>query len=207
MTETLRQGGAVGLSRAAVDALDTMLAGRSEGTGVVLVCGFPASGKSTVTRYLADQLGAVVFDKDGLAPGLEESVMAELTGDPYDRDSAVYRRVVGPHIYQALVLNALRVGRQCPVILDAPFLEYVRTAAGLGVRLSDHISAQAAAPVPVTTVWVAARPEVIRARMTSRGEPRDQPKLDDWPAYLGSVLESGVLADARDVVDVLVAND
>ncbi|GAB4587844.1 AAA family ATPase [Nocardia sp. IFM 10818] len=91
--------------------------------GVVVVCGFPAAGKSSASRLLATETSALVLDKDAFAPALEESVMAELTGNPHDRDSAIYRRVLGPHIYDTLVRNALRVGEHHTVIVDAPFID------------------------------------------------------------------------------------
>ncbi|MFE6925969.1 hypothetical protein ACFVAV_33500 [Nocardia sp. NPDC057663] len=68
-------------------------------TGVTVVCGFPAAGKTTATRLLAELVDPVVLDKDAFAPRLEESVMAELTGNPHDRDSDLYRRVVSPHLF------------------------------------------------------------------------------------------------------------
>lgn len=91
-------------------------------SGVTIVCGFPAAGKTTATRFLAGLLDPVVLDKDTFAPQLEESVMSELNGNPFDRDSDLYRRVVVPHIYSALLDHALRVGARCPVLVDAPFL-------------------------------------------------------------------------------------
>ncbi|WP_327116939.1 hypothetical protein OHB12_06120 [Nocardia sp. NBC_01730] len=48
--------------------------------GAMVLCGFPASGKSSAARWLAARMGAVVLDKDKLAPVLEESVMTRLTG-------------------------------------------------------------------------------------------------------------------------------
>lgn len=63
-----------------------------------VICGFPASGKSTAAKYLAAVIDAVIIDKDSFAPDLEESVMTELTGNPHDKDSATYMRVVNPHI-------------------------------------------------------------------------------------------------------------
>ncbi|MEU6584003.1 hypothetical protein [Nocardia sp. NPDC046763] len=111
--------------------------------GVVDVSGFPAVGKSSVSRWLASQFGALVFDKDSFAPALEQAVMSELTGNPHDRDSAIYRRVVGPHVYDALGKNALLVGQHHLVVIDAPFIGYVRTADREGMSLAAYIEVQA----------------------------------------------------------------
>jgi predicted kinase len=98
-------------------------------SGMLVIWGFPASGKSTAARYLASRRKATLLDKDSFAPALENAVMHELTGNPHDRDSAMYRRVVGPNIYDALTRTALRVAHHGPVVVDGPFLEYIRVAA------------------------------------------------------------------------------
>ncbi|MGW4245152.1 AAA family ATPase [Nocardia sp. NPDC004722] len=175
--------------------------------GVVVVCGFPASGKTTATRFLADLLGAIVFDKDRFAPKLEESVMTELTGNPHDRDSPTYRRVVGPYIYDALVANALMVGRHHVVVLDAPFLEYVGSAFQAGLTLSDYLRAKSDHVIDVRTVWMSVDPKVIRDRMIVRGAERDLPKLADWSAYRSEILDSGLRAEAERVVDSFIVNE
>ncbi|MEV0110487.1 AAA family ATPase [Nocardia sp. NPDC050799] len=76
---------------------------------MLVICGFPASGKSSTARFLAARTGAVVLDKDRLAPMLEESIMGRLTGDPFDRDSDTYREVVAPRIYDSLIRTGLTV--------------------------------------------------------------------------------------------------
>ncbi|WP_406281221.1 ATP-binding protein [Nocardia sp. NBC_00881] len=72
-------------------------------SGALVICGFPASGKSSAAQFLASRTGGVVLDKDQLAPVLEESVMRRLTGDPFDRDSDIYRELVAPGIYDSLI--------------------------------------------------------------------------------------------------------
>lgn len=180
---------------------------RSTEAGVTIVCGFPASGKSTAARYLAEHTNAVLIDKDTFAPGLEESVMAELTGNAHDRDSEVYMRVVNPHVYTAFVNEALSVGHRVPVIVDAPFIGHIRAAAKQGRSLSDYIRSVATTPAPsVQTVWISADPNQIRERMARRGAPRDVGKLTNWEAYRSDVLESGLDAAAKTVVDHVVRN-
>lgn len=175
--------------------------------GVTVICGFPASGKSTVAQYLSKLTEAILLDKDAFAPDLEEAIMAELTGDPYDRDSASYATVVGPNIYKALVSCSLNVGARLPVIVDAPFIGHVRSAALDSQSLADLIRAKVAAPTPpIRTIWVSSHSESIRQRMVRRGAERDRPKLADWEAYRSEVLESGVDECAAAVVDYLLEN-
>ncbi|WP_433629082.1 AAA family ATPase [Nocardia sp. CA-120079] len=185
--------------------LDRIAASAKE--GVTFICGFPASGKSTAARYLAQRTDAIILDKDTFAPDLEESVMAELSGNPHDRDSDVYMRVVNPHIYTALVTEALSVGQRTPVVVDAPFIGHVRAAARQKLSLAEYFKSIApVSPPPVRTVWISADPDLIRERMARRGAPRDACKLADWYTYRAEVLDSGIEASAEAVVDYVVRN-
>ncbi|MFX0578758.1 AAA family ATPase [Nocardia nepalensis] len=183
-------------------------AARLDGHDAVALCGFPASGKSTAAAYLASLVGATVLDKDTLAPGLEQALMRELTGDPHDRDSETYRRLIAPHIYDALLRIALTVAAEHPVVLDAPFLEVIRQAAHASLPLSVQMLARSGincAP-SLFTVWLECPAEQIRSRMIAPGAERDIPKLADWPAYQADVLTSGVRELAHSVVDVVIGN-
>ncbi|WP_327118895.1 ATP-binding protein [Nocardia sp. NBC_01730] len=180
----------------------------AELTGALVLCGFPASGKSTAATYVAGLVGATVLDKDGLAPGLEQAVMRELTGDPYDRDSDTYKAVVGPHIYDSLIRTGMIVAARHPVVLDAPFLEAIRQAAPQRMPLAEHLRTRSGltTAVPLTTVWLNTPTPQIRTRMISRGAERDDPKLADWAAYESGVLDSGIRELAHAVVDIVIDN-
>jgi predicted kinase len=178
------------------------------GKGVTIVSGFPASGKSTAARYLADLVDAVIVDKDAFAPNLEEAVMAELTGDRHDRDSDVYVRVVSPHIYSSFIEQALLVGHRIPIIVDAPFLEHICDSARQRISLADYIRATATVSVPqIRTIWISADPNQIRERMTRRNAARDAGKLSDWNTYRSNVLDSNAKDLAHTVTDYVVIND
>ncbi|MFB7718075.1 AAA family ATPase [Nocardia sp. NPDC056100] len=179
-----------------------------DGHGVLAVCGFPGSGKSTAAWFVAAAAGASVLDKDSFAPNLEKAVMAQLTGDPYDRDSDSYKTVVAPHIYEGLVRTGFTVAMKHPVVLDAPFLAAITQAANAGMSLSEYLRtlASASAPLPVTTIWVDSSAAEIHSRMTARGEERDAPKLADWEVYQTAVLDSGLREIAHSVVDLVIEN-
>ncbi|MFE3447063.1 AAA family ATPase [Nocardia sp. NPDC059180] len=175
-------------------------------SGVTIVCGFPAAGKTTATRLLAELVDPVVLDKDTFAPRLEESVMAELNGNPHDRDSDLYRRVVSPHLYAALVQQAVTIARRCPVVVDAPFLGYITAAGEQERRLSDYIRTIAGDDAVIRTVWVETDTTQIRERMALRGAERDRPKLADWQTYRANVLDSGLAHTGPRVTDYRVTN-
>ncbi|WP_280402109.1 hypothetical protein [Nocardia carnea] len=134
--------------------------------------------------------------------------MRRLTGDPFDRDSDIYRELVAPGIYDSLIRTGLTVAAQHPVVLDAPFLSTVRAAGAaglpLGVFMRQH--AEAEADLPVVTVWIDSATEQVRQRMIARGSARDAPKLADWTGYRSGVLDSGVRELARTVCDLVINN-
>jgi predicted kinase len=176
--------------------------------GVTIVCGFPACGKSTAARYLAKLVDAVIVDKDAFAPDLEEAVMAELTGNPYDRDSDVYTRVVNPHIYSSFIQQALLVGHHIPVIVDAPFIGYIYDSARQRISLADYIRATAIVSAPqIQTIWISADSNQIHERMTRRNNARDAGKLSDWDTYRSKILDSNAKDLAHTVTDYVVIND
>ncbi|MFC8529856.1 AAA family ATPase [Nocardia sp. NPDC057227] len=175
-------------------------------SGAVVICGFPASGKSTAARFLRSRTGAPILDKDRFAPVLEESLMARLTGDPFDRDSETYRALVSPGIYDGLIRTALTVAAAAPVIVDAPFLSVIRAAHAAGRSLAEHLRAVGGTPdsVPVRTLWLDTPPHRIRERMVARGAERDAPKLADWTAYHDGVLAAGNRERAHAVCDLVL---
>ncbi|MFI2474438.1 AAA family ATPase [Nocardia xishanensis] len=174
--------------------------------GLVLLCGFPASGKSTAAAYLSELCGAVVLDKDRFVPLLEETVLEALTGDRADRDSETYRTLISPGLYEGLIRTGLTVAAAAPVVLDAPFLSTIRSAHAAGRTLSDYVRGypEAAPSIPIVTVWLDAPADGIKARMIARGADRDASKLAEWADYRSSVLESGTREKAYTACDVVI---
>ena len=77
--------GSVSLER----ELTAVLGGRL--SGFLVLCGPPASGKSTLARCLVE-LDWVHIDKDRDGDRLSPLIMSALGRDPHDRDSTDYRR-------------------------------------------------------------------------------------------------------------------
>lgn len=174
--------------------------------GLVLLCGFPASGKSTAAAYVHELTGAVVLDKDRFVPRLEEAVIEALTGDRHDRDSDTYRALIAPGLYEGLIRTGLTVAAAAPVVLDAPFLSVIRAAHAAGRTLGEHVRTypESAPSSPIVTVWLDTPAERIRARMVARGADRDASKLGRWEAYQSSVLESGTREKAYAACDFVI---
>ncbi|MFB8281036.1 AAA family ATPase [Nocardia colli] len=175
---------------------------------VVVICGFPGSGKTTAATYLATCCGAVVLDKDRFAPRLERDVLRALGSDPFDRDGELYRTVLSPGIYDALIRVGLSIGSRYPTVLDAPFLSVIRDAAESGSVLAPYLRRRAQMPdsLMVHTVWIDVPAAELAERMILRGAERDVSKLGDWAAYRSAVLDGGLREIAHGVVDVVIGN-
>ncbi|WP_433661101.1 AAA family ATPase [Nocardia sp. CA-128927] len=176
--------------------------------GVLVMCGFPGSGKSTAAAWVAAQAGAYVLDKDDFASRLERDVMGALVGDPSDRNSELYWSVMVPGIYEGLIRTGLGIAVHHPIVLDGPFLSVIRQAADAGLSLGQHIRAVAQAPdsLVVHSVWLDSSAVQIKQRMITRGAERDRGKLADWETYRQNVLDSGTREIAHTVVDVVISN-
>ncbi|MDQ1718276.1 MAG: hypothetical protein QOE89_2229 [Pseudonocardiales bacterium] len=145
----------------------------------LVVCGPPASGKSTLARALASRLGAALFDQDVLTGPLT-SVVAQLLGSD-DLDSPALAHATRAARYETLAAGAednLQIGRA--VVLVAPYSTERRDPVAwkrLAERLSD-------AGGLATLVWLRVTGEELLARMAERAADRDRDKLEDAGAYL-----------------------
>ncbi len=145
----------------------------------VIVCGPPASGKSTVGRALAARLGAALLDQDVLTSPLTAVVSTLLRDD--DLDSPVLAGATRSARYETIIAAAednLRTGR--PVVMVAPFSVERRDLA-TWMRLTGRLGDAGAT---ATLVWLRIPDEELLGRMRARAAPRDRGKLVDGAAYL-----------------------
>ncbi len=147
-----------------------------------LVCGPPASGKSTYARVLGARLGAMVVDSDTATERLVRAGLAAMGISPDDRDSAAYKAAFRELVYATLFDLAEANLGHLPVVIAGPF---TRECADLGwpARLAERFK------TTVTIYFVHAPADVRRARLVTRGEPRDAAKLAAWDAYLATCRE------------------
>lgn len=148
-----------------------------------IVTGPAAAGKSVHARKLAAELGACLIDSDPATERLVRAGLALAGLDPDDRDSPSYKQAFRDAVYESLFDAAVANLPHVAVVLAGPFTREGgepdwpdRLARRLGVRPVLHF------------VWCP--PEVRRARLITRGEPRDRPKLKNWPAYAATCRES-----------------
>jgi predicted kinase len=148
----------------------------------LVICGPPASGKSTLARALASRLDAALFDQDVLTGPLT-AVVAGLLGTD-DLDSPALANATRAARYETLAAGAednLRTGR--PVVLVAPFSAERRDPAAWA-RLAERLGHAGGEP---TMVWLRLTGEDLLARMTLRGAPRDRVKVADPTGYLARI--------------------
>ncbi|MFF2846853.1 AAA family ATPase [Streptomyces sp. NPDC058001] len=154
----------------------------ADGLPVVVVCGPPASGKSTVGEVAARALGAVLLDQD-VVTGPLTAVVAELLGTD-DLDSPALGGATRAARYETLHAAAehnLRVGR--PVVLVAPYTTERRDPLAWD-RLAARLREAGGAPL---MVWLRLRPEELLTRLRDRSAARDREKLAEGDSYLSRV--------------------
>ncbi|EJL87042.1 AAA family ATPase [Pantoea sp. GM01] len=118
---------------------------------VVLVNGIPASGKSTLTRALAEQFGLPVLTLDSL----KEPFMASFA--PVDRQR---NRQLGCAAYQAIWKVVAQAPARCTYVIDAWF--------GFQPREVLQQGLQHAGVTRVLELWLAISPDDAVARYQSR---------------------------------------
>jgi predicted kinase len=148
-----------------------------------LVCGPPASGKTTHARKLAEELGACLLDSDMATERLVRAGLSLAGHDPDDRDSPAYKQAYRDAVYETLFDLARANLSHVPVVIAGPFTRECGTS-DWPERLRESFGVEA----EVHFVWC--EPEERRRRIEARGEARDIPKLKDWDNYLATCHET-----------------
>ena len=137
-----------------------------------IVCGQPASGKTTFAKDLALKTGSALFDSDTTTDLIIQAAHFAAGLDPHDRDSEIYKQTYREPVYETLFALAEENLLHTDVIVAGPFtselkdkdswLEYLEQRFSNVVIKLHHIEV----------------PESLRLeRMRSRGAKRDEAKL------------------------------
>lgn len=145
----------------------------------LVICGPPASGKSTLAREIASRLRAALLDQDVLTGPLT-AVVAQLIGfeDLDVRDLATATRAARYETLAAGATDNLQAGSA--VVLVAPYSIERRDVAAWNLLTGRLASAGGATAM----VWLRVTGELVLARMATRAAGRDLAKLDDPATYL-----------------------
>ena len=147
---------------------------------LILVTSPPASGKTYVSKKLAERLDHVVYlDKDTLIP-LSKKVF-EVVGEPYDRSSDFFQKHIRDAEYEAIVAIALEALDYADMVLiTAPFSKEVRNREYIE-SLQETLKEKNAC---LSVIWVKTDIDIVKQRMQERNSDRDKWKLRHWNAYV-----------------------
>jgi len=148
---------------------------------LILVTSPPASGKTYVSKKLAEALHHVVYlDKDTLIP-LSKQIFV-VAGQEYNRSSEFFRKNIRDYEYETIVDLALEALNYDDIVLiNAPFTKEIRDLGyinKLKARLTDSKAS-------LVIIWVETSMDVTKKRMIARNSDRDRWKLAHWDEYIG----------------------
>lgn len=153
-----------------------------------IVCGSPGAGKSTYAKALASARHAALLDIDTVTERLVRLALRAAGQDPDDRDSETFKRTFREPIYESL----FDIARE-----NTPFQEAVVVGPFTREQRDPDWPAKLAQVLggPVEVHYVSCPPDVRRARLAERGDPRDRAKLRDWDRYVEYYEESPPACD------------
>lgn len=174
------------------------------GPNLVLIGGYPGTGKSSMGRSLAARTGWALLDKDVLSGDLVSLLMEQLTGDCDDRYSREYFDDVRSFEYRSLIDTGLaQIAAGNSAILVAPFLREAPSQ-----EWSDGLAALAGAcDARLHWVWMTAGYRAMHQRLADRGLPRDRHKLHDWATYSIKVDQNLRPLASAGMTSIVVDND
>lgn len=149
---------------------------------LILVTSPPASGKTYISKKLAERLKHVVYlDKDTLIT-LSKQIFA-VAGEPYNRSSDFFKKEIRDYEYECVVNLALEaLSYDDLVLINAPFTSEIRDNAYI-LNLKKRLEEKNATLV---VIWVVTDPEIVHQRMILRNSDRDTWKLEHWEEYLAT---------------------
>ena len=169
---------------------------------LILVTSPPASGKTYVSKKLAEALSHVVYlDKDTLIP-LSKQIFV-VAGEEYNRSSDFFNKNIRDFEYETIVALALEALNYDDIVLiNAPFTKEIRDLNyinRLKAKLSDNNTS-------LVVIWVQTSKDVTRHRMIERKSDRDTWKLAHWDEYIAGLNFDIPIAldDARIKDDLLI---
>lgn len=168
---------------------------------LILVTSPPASGKTYISKKLAENLKHIVYlDKDTLIP-LSKQIFL-VANQEYNRSSEFFEKYIRNYEYTTIVdlaMEALQYDDKA--LINAPFTREIRDVdymKNLKTKLKE-IGGK------LTVIWVITSPEIIHQRMIERNSDRDTWKLQNWDEYVKTIDFSipSTIDDPDDDLDFL----
>lgn len=150
---------------------------------LIIVSAPPASGKTYVSKKIAEHLDHVVYlDKDDLVP--LSNVAFEVTNTPNDREGPFFEKYLRDVEYEVILHQAFEaLHYEDIVLINAPFSREIRDPNWVK-KMREMLKNEYDACLAL--IWVTCAVEVVHQRMIERNSPRDTFKLADWDKYVKS---------------------
>jgi len=150
---------------------------------LILVTSPPASGKTYISKKLAEALRHVVYlDKDTLIK-LSKQIFV-VAGEEYNRSSDFFNKNIRDYEYETIVELAMEALNYDDIVLiNAPFTKEIRDlnyVKNLKVALKEKNAS-------LVVIWVETSIEVTQQRMIERNSDRDTWKLAHWNEYISEI--------------------
>jgi len=150
---------------------------------LILVTSPPASGKTYISKKLAEALRHVVYlDKDTLIK-LSKQIFV-VAGEEYNRSSDFFNKNIRDYEYETIVELAMEALNYDDIVLiNAPFTKEIRDlnyVKKLKVVLKEKNAS-------LVVIWVETSIEVTQQRMIERNSDRDTWKLAHWNEYISGI--------------------
>ncbi|MFT5905189.1 MAG: putative kinase [Cryomorphaceae bacterium] len=140
-------------------------------TTLHIVCGLPASGKTTFARELAGMTRSALFDSDTATDLIIQAAHRAAGIDPHDRDSPTYKQTYRDPVYETLFTLASENLPNTDVIIAGPFTAELKDKESWFQNLKQRFAGH------TIQLHHLELPEQERhERMKARGALRDQTK-------------------------------
>ncbi len=148
---------------------------------LIIVSAPPASGKTYVSKKLAESLEHVTYlDKDSLVP--LSNVAYKIAGLPVEREGEFFKKNIRDVEYDVILEMAFTaLHYEDIVLINAPFTkeihhpEYIET---LRKKLAEQYNAH------LVIVWVVCDIKTVKARMIARNSDRDVFKIKNFDSWV-----------------------
>lgn len=137
-----------------------------------VVCGLPASGKTTFAIELAKRTGAAFFDSDTATDLVIQAGHRAAGLNPHDRDSKEYKKTYRLPVYETLFALAQQNLNHTDVIIAGPFTEELRQSSLWKKELQKRFETSL-----ITIHHISIDENERHLRMQNRGALRDKGKL------------------------------
>ncbi len=153
---------------------------------LILFAGHAGTGKTTLAKkalpLIRDTTGEDFFflDKDTAYGQYSAHVMEINTGNPNDRDSPYYLNNLRDWEYSGLIdIVRENLALNVNVILIGPFSREIKSG-----KIFNPLAMNLPEKTHVRVAWIELNDEEAKKRMETRGDQRDEWKLNHWDEYI-----------------------